>query len=225
MMLSFLVGLIVVFFQGLWWSFLLILLGIPLQMFNEYFLHRHIFHLPPPKKQWQFDIMYQAHYGHHDFPTNVPLFFAPAWISLPVLMINFIVVWLIAKVVSPEYALVIPSALVLVGGVGTFLIYEWFHMTAHLPVRKTWIERHVTGLHAQHHFRDFKRWFHVSPGGNAIDYLMGTAIDRNELMSKQRIEFIKTLGLNPDDPRLIAARLRFAKKYQFDRAEIETAQK
>ena len=44
-------------------------------------------------------------------------------------------------------------------------------------------------------------------------------------MSKQRIEFIKTLGLNPDDPRLIAARLRFAKKYQFDRAEIETAQK
>jgi hypothetical protein len=225
MMLSFVAGLIVVLLHGPWWSFLLILLGVPLQMFNEYSLHRHIFHLPPPKQQWKFDLLYQAHYGHHDFPTNIPLFFAPAWISLPVLVVNFITVWILAKLVAPEYSLVIPAALVLVGGVGTFLAYEWFHMTAHLPVRKTWIERHVTGLHAQHHFRDFKRWFHVSPGGIVIDRLMGTAIDRNELMGKQRIEFIKTLGLNPDDPRLIAARNRFADKYQLNKTEIEEAQK
>ena len=53
----------------------------------------------------------------------------------------------------------------------------------------------------------------------------GTAIDRNELVSQQRIEFIKTLGLKPDDPRLVAARRKFADKYQLSKSEIVAAQK
>jgi hypothetical protein len=215
-------GVLIVAFGGPWWVWLFALLGVPLQMLNEYSLHRHIFHLPPPTAQWKFDILYQAHYGHHDFPTNIPLFFAPAWVTLPILVINFALVWVIASLVS-MHALPIAAALVMVGGVGTFLGYEWFHMTAHLPVRKTWIERHVAGLHAQHHFRDFEKWFHVSPGGLVIDKMMGTAIDRDALRSKQRIEFIKTLGLEPDDMRLIAARVRFAGKYGLGADEISDA--
>ena len=54
---------------------------------------------------------------------------------------------------------------------------------------------------------------------------MGTAIDRDELVSQQRIEFIKTLGLKPDDPRLVAARHKFADKYQLSKSEIIAAQK
>ena len=225
MIFAFIAGLILVVLHGPWWSLFVALLGIPLQMLNEYSLHRHIFHLPPPTEQWKFDILYQAHYGHHDFPTNIPLFFAPSWVSLPILVVNYGAVWLLTSLVLPEYSSVIPAALVLVGGVGTFLTYEWFHMTAHLPVKKTWVERHVTGLHAQHHFRDFKRWFHVSPGGNVIDRFMGTALDRDELVSQQRIEFIKTLGLKPDDPRLVAARHKFADRYQLSKSEIIAAQK
>lgn len=224
MLIAFAVGLYIVASYGPWWSIAVALLGVPLQMMNEYSLHRHIFHLPPPKDQWKFDILYKAHYGHHDFPTNIPLFFAPAWVSLPILVVNFVAVWILAKIFVPEYAVLIPAALVLVGGVGTFLTYEWFHMTAHLPVRKTWVERHVATLHAQHHFRDFSRWFHVSPGGLVIDKMMGTAIDRDELRSKQRIEFIKTLGLKPDDTRLISARHRFAGKYGLTLEEITQAQ-
>lgn len=216
-------GVGVLIWQGATWQWALILLGIPAQMLNEYGLHRHVFHLNPPRRQWAFNLLYQAHYGHHDFPTKPKLFFAPIWVSLPMLVVNFVLVWAAARVVLPADAMMIAAAVVLVGGVSTFLGYEWFHMTAHLPVRKTRVERHVTTLHNQHHFRDFSKWFHVSPGGEVIDRVMGTAIARDALRDQQRIEFIRTLGLKPDDPRLMSARETFAQKYDLSSQEIEQA--
>lgn len=204
------------------WVWLFIPLGIGLQYLNEYGLHRYIFHLPPPDSQWAFDLLYQAHYGHHDFPTNRALFFAPWWVALPMLAFNYGLIYVIASVLLPE-PFFVANALVLVGGIGTFIGYEWFHMTAHITVPKNALERHVTTLHNQHHFRDFSRWFHVSPGGQVIDKAMGTAIDRDALKSQQRIEFIRTLGMSPDDPRLISARSRFAGKYGLTDQEIERA--
>jgi hypothetical protein len=96
-------------------------------------------------------------------------------------------------------------------------------MTSHLTIPKTKIERHVTTLHNQHHFRDFSKWFHVSPGGEVIDRMMHTAIDRDALKSKQRAEFILTLGMRPDDARLIEARQTFAAKYGLSQDEITRA--
>jgi hypothetical protein len=81
----------------------------------------------------------------------------------------------------------------------------------------------VTTLHNQHHFRDFSKWFHVSPGGEVIDRVMGTAIDREALKSQQRIEFIRTLGMRPNDARLVAARRHFADVYGLNEAEISRA--
>ena len=52
---------------------------------------------------------------------------------------------------------------------------------------------------------------------------MGTAIDREALKSKQRVEFMRTLGMRPDDPRLVAARARFAELYGLSDAEIARA--
>ena len=43
-------------------------------------------------------------------------------------------------------------------------------------------------------------------GGEVIDRLMGTAISRDQLKTQSRVEFIRTLGLRPDDPRLIENR-------------------
>lgn len=114
-------------------------------------------------------------------------------------------------------------ALALLGGAGTFLAYEWFHTTAHVPCTKTAVERHVTTLHNQHHFRDFTKWFHVTAGGEVIDRVMGTAIDREALKSAQRIEFIRTLGMRPDDARLVSARNRFAARYGLTPDEIARA--
>lgn len=216
-------GCLIVAMAGLPWLWALALLGIPAQMLNEYNLHRFIFHLPPPKRQWQFDILYRAHYGHHDFPTNRELFFAPDFVVFPVLAVNFALVWGVLALLGAGWALPGAAAVVMVGGGVTFLAYEWFHSTAHLPVRKTAVERHVTTLHNQHHFRDFSKWFHVTAGGEIIDRAMGTAIDRDALKSQQRIEFIRTLGMRPDDPRLVAARRRFAERYGLGEDEIARA--
>ena len=210
------------FFAPLWvWA--LVPLGVLAQMLNEYNLHRFVFHLPPPRRQWAFDLLYRAHYGHHDFPTNHKLFFVPVWVAIPVLLLNGLGLFAILALFGVPQAAWIAVAIVPVGGVLTFLGYEWFHMTAHLPVRKTRVERHVTTLHNQHHFRDFSKWFHVSPGGAVIDRAMGTAIDREALKDQQRLEFIRTLGLRPDDPRLVSARQRFAGRYGLSGAEVARA--
>mgnify|MGYP005988757391 CR=1 FL=1 len=205
------------------WVWALIPLGIAAQMLNEYNLHRYVFHLPPPRRQWAFDLLYMAHYGHHDFPTHTKLFFVPIWVALPILLVNSLAVWAVLTLFGSANALWIAIAIVPVGGVLTFLVYEWFHMTAHLNLPKTRVERYVTTLHNQHHFRDFSKWFHVSPGGAVIDRAMGTAIDREALKHQQRIEFIRALGMRPDDPRLVAARGRFAGKYDLSEAEIARA--
>lgn len=207
------------------WVWALVPLGALAQYLNEYNLHRHIFHLKPPKRQWAFDLLYQAHYGHHDFPTNRPLFFVPVWVALPMLAVNFLGLWGLLALFGTSAAFWIALAIVPVGGVATFLGYEWFHMSAHLNLPKGPLARHVTRLHNQHHFRDFSKWFHVSPGGQIIDRAMGTAIDRDALKSQQRIEFIRTLGMRPDDPRLLAARERFAGKYGLTAEDLAQARR
>ena len=203
-------GLAVLVTWGTWAAWALIPLGIAAQYLNEYNIHRHLFHMKPPRRQWLFDLFYLAHYGHHDFPQAERLFFVPVWFAVPAAALNFTLVWAIAAALGFGDAWLYAVAIVLVGGLATFLSYEWFHMTAHMNVTKTWAERRVTELHAQHHFRDFSKWFHVSPGGEVIDRAMGTAIDREALRQQGRIDFMTTLGLRPDDPRLVAARARFA---------------
>ncbi|SEQ46211.1 sterol desaturase family protein [Thalassovita taeanensis] len=218
-----LVGIAILIAQAPWWAWLLIPLGFAAQMLNEYNLHRFVFHLPPPKRQWAFNLLYRAHYGHHDFPTNHGLFFVPVWVAWPVLAFNFCMVWAVAALLGLPAAFHIAVAIVLVGGVLMFMGYEWFHMTSHLNIPKTKVERYVTTLHNQHHFRDFSKWFHVSPGGEVIDRTMGTSIDREALKTQQRVEFIRTLGLRPDDPRLVAARTQFAAKYGLSQDEVARA--
>lgn len=222
MALALLAGLVILS-GGPWWLWCLVPLGIAGQMLNEYAMHRFLFHLPPPRVQWRFDLMYQAHYGHHDFPTVPGLFFVPSWIALPMLALHYLLVSALGGLIAPGLGWQIGAAVILLGGVGTFLAYEWFHMTAHLTVPKTAAERHVTRLHNQHHFRDFSRWFHVSPGGEVIDRALGTAIDREALRKAQRVEFITTLGLRPDDPRLIAARQRFGPRHGLTAEQIARA--
>lgn len=202
---------------------LVVPLGVMAQFVNEYGLHRHVFHMAPPRAQWAFDLLYRAHYGHHDFPTNPQLFFAPMFVVLPVLALNFFALWGLLALIGLAQALPIAVAVVLIGGTATFMGYEWFHTTAHVTGQKGVLGRRVTMLHAQHHFRDFTRWFHVSPGGEVIDRALGTAISREDLKSRQRVEFITTLGLRPDDPRLVAARARFAGRYGLSAAEIARA--
>lgn len=211
-----------------WWQPVFLLLigaGIAGQMLTEYNIHRYIFHLPPPKNQWLFNLLYLCHYGHHDFPTNTKLFFVPIWFMLPVLIAGFLIYWGIFALLGFGTALNMAVAFVFVGHVLTFLGYEWYHMTAHLNIRKFGPEIAVTRRHNMHHFKDFTRMFHVSYGGQIIDRAMGTAIDPDQREKLSRSEFIRTLGMQPNDPRLIQARETYAAKLGLTQRQIQSAQR
>jgi hypothetical protein len=204
---------------------LLIIAGIGGQMLTEYNIHRYIFHLPPPQNQRAFNALYLCHYGHHDFPTNPKLFFVPIWFMLPVLVSGFLIYWAIFAILGFTNALPMAVAFVFVGHVMTFLGYEWYHMTAHLNIRKFAPEVAVTRRHNMHHFKDFSKMFHVSYGGHIIDRAMGTEIDPERRDKLSRTEFILTLGMKPDDPRLISARNLYAAKLGLSEKQLLNAQR
>ena len=198
-------------------------LGIAAQIVNEYAIHRFVFHLPAPRSQFWFDVLYRLHYGHHDFPAAEKLLFVPTWFALPMAGANLALFWAVAAVLGVPQPLVHATAVVLVGGAATFLAYEWFHMSAHLPVRRTALERSAAASHARHHFRDFRANYHVTPGGEVVDRLFVTALGADELARRSREEFMTTLGLRPDDPRLVSARERIARPMGVPAAEIARA--
>lgn len=204
---------------------LLAIAGIAGQMTTEYNIHRYIFHLNPPRNQRLFNLFYLCHYGHHDFPTNPKLFFVPIWFMLPVLAAGFLIYWGIFALLGFGMALPMAVAFVFVGHVATFLGYEWYHMTAHLNIRKFTPEVAVTRRHNIHHFKDFTHNFHVSWGGQIIDRAMGTEIDPDTRDRLSRTEFVRTLGMRPDDPRLISARQTYAKKLGLTKRQIENAKR
>ena len=82
--------------QGPLWAWGFVPLGVLAQYLTEYNLHRYVFHLKPPRRQWVFDLLYRAHYGHHDFPTSFKLFFVPVWVDLPMLGFHFFPLWVVS---------------------------------------------------------------------------------------------------------------------------------
>ncbi len=203
--------------QPMFW--LLIPLGILGQMQSEYLIHRFIFHLPPPHGQFWFNVLYLCHYGHHDFPTKPGLFFVPIWFALPMLLAGQFLYTLIFTLLGFSDAFTMAIAVGFVGHGIAFLGYEWYHMTAHLNIRKFAAERRVTRLHNLHHFKDYGRNFHVSFGGEVLDRAMGTAISDHDRQAMERKEFIRTIGVDPGDPRLIAARAMFAEELGINETE------
>jgi len=198
--------------------------GILAQMLNEYSTHRYLFHWPAPRSQFWFDLLYRVHYGHRDFPNKPALFFVPVWFAVPVALINGVLAYGVLSLLGMANTLIGATTFTFIGGITTFLLYEWFHMTAHTNVKKWAVERHVTRLHGMHHFRNYQRWYHVTPGGELIDKITNTAIPTEEIKQKGRIQFLSTLGLQPDDDRLVSARQRFGPKYGITKEEILRAQ-
>jgi len=198
-------------------------LGVLAQMLNEYSVHRFLFHWPAPQSQFWFDVLYRVHYGHHDFPNKKALFFVPVWFAVPMALLHVGLAYGVLRLIGLPSPLVGATTFTFIGGITTFLFYEWFHMTAHTNVKKWALERHVTRLHGMHHFRDYHRWYHVNPGGFVIDKIMGTAIPNDEIKQQGRVEFLSTMGLRPDDPRLISARTRLGPQYDISEEEIRRA--
>lgn len=165
---------------------------------QEHLVHRFVFHAPAPKNQFWFNVLYRLHYGHHDQIHNVHLLFTPLWFSLALGVVNLAVVSLF---------LPLPYAIVFVygGGVASYLLFEWMHLLSHFrsPDRGA-LTLWVTRRHARHHYIDYHNWYTVSLGGQWIDKIFGSSPKYSE-----KVDNLRTCGLEPDDDRFIVARLYF----------------
>jgi len=199
-------GLLVVNFSP--WLLAAIAWGCLLQFLFEYILHRFAYHGTPPTAQGAFSKLYRTHIAHHEFPSD-PRFFAgdAPWYGVRVAALvaglHSLVLW---PLVGLSSSIVIGTSATFVGGISAYLFYEYCHTLAHLPVRKGGFGRWITRTHLAHHFQDHHATFHVSAGMGWIDRMLGTAFDKAQARERFDAQTHATLGMDPDDARLVMAR-------------------
>ena len=190
------------------WLLLAVAWGCLLQFMFEYVLHRFAYHGTPPTDQSAFSKLYRTHIAHHEFPTD-PRFFAgdAPWygvrVSALVVGLHTLAPW---AFMGFGGALVAGTTATFVGGISAYLFYEYCHTLAHLPVHKGRFGRWVTRTHLAHHFQDHHATFHVSAGMGWIDWVLGTAFDKQQAKDRFDAETHASLGMAKDDPRLVTAR-------------------
>lgn len=193
---------------GVWnwtpWVAVAIVAGVLFQYGNEYAIHRFLYHMRPPETaNGLFMWLYKSHFGHHDFPNNPNLWGGTSlWFTPVFALISFLLVWGGLAVTGVPTPWLYALTAVFIGSVGLYLFYEWCHVTAHAKGEKNALERYISKEHAKHHFNDFGTNFHVSAGGILVDQIAQTA---HSPKREDRISNIRTLGMDPSDPRLVAA--------------------
>lgn len=190
------------------WLLLAVGYGIVLQFFVEYAMHRFLLHREPPEEQSVFNALYRSHIGHHEFPDDPEYFtgddhWYPVRFGAKSFALHTLVLW-------PLIGLG-PAALgayvgLFVGSVSAFAFYEYCHTLAHLKIDKGWFGRKVTQSHLRHHFNDHDATYHVSFGMGWIDRLFGTGYDREAARDRFDPRTILSLGMDPEDLRLVTAR-------------------
>ncbi|GGL74031.1 sterol desaturase family protein [Wenxinia marina] len=190
------------------WLLLAVAYGVAIQFFVEYAMHRFLYHRKPPTEQSPFNVLYRAHIGHHEFPHD-PEFFTgdDHWFAvrfgLGSAALHTLVLWPFLGL-GPA-ALAAWVALFL-GSVSAFAFYEFCHTIAHLNVPKGWLGQRITRDHLAHHLQDHEATFHVSFGMGWIDRLFGTGHDRETALARYDRKTILSLGMDPEDLRLVTAR-------------------
>ena len=194
-----------------YWTPLVLLYGVVMQFFVEYLMHRFLLHAEPPTQQGPFNALYRSHIGHHEFPGD-PEFFTgddhwyPVRFGLGSVAVHTLVLWPILGLPTAAWAALVA---IFVGSVSAFAFYEYCHTLAHLNVPKGWFGRRVTQSHLRHHFNDHDSVYHVSFGMGWIDRLFGTPYSREKAKERYDAETILSLGMDPEDLRLVTARKAF----------------
>ena len=194
--------------QASWGLALAVAYGVVLQFFVEYAMHRFLLHREPPTDQGVFNELYRSHIGHHEFPANPELFtgddhWYPVRFGAISVAVHTVLLW---PVLGLGPALLTAYVMLFLGSVSAFAFYEYCHTLAHLNVPKGRFGRKVTHDHLRHHFNDHDSNYHVSAGMGWIDRLMGTPYDREEAKQRFDRETILSLGMDPEDLRLVTAR-------------------
>ncbi len=208
-----LIGLILFFTTFSGWMILAVFYGIILQFLVEYVMHRFMLHREPPTEQSAFNHLYRSHIGHHEFPMD-PEFFTgdDHWYAvrfgLVSVALHTLVLWPFVGITN---ALVWSTVALFVGSISAFTFYEYCHTLAHLKVPKGWFGQRVTRSHLIHHFQDHSATYHVSFGMGWIDQLFGTSYDQELAKARYDRETILSIGMDPEDLRLVTARKAFGK--------------
>ncbi|MDG1118484.1 MAG: sterol desaturase family protein [Flavimaricola sp.] len=190
------------------WLMAAVAYGIVLQFMVEYVMHRFLLHREPPQDQGVFNALYRSHIGHHEFPGD-PEFFTgnDHWYAvrfgLLAIALHSLVLW---PFIGLAPALTWAAVALFVGSVTAFTFYEYCHTLAHLNIRKGWFGQRVTRSHLAHHFQDHHATFHVSFGMGWIDRLFGTSHDPSVARQRYDRDTILSLGMDPEDLRLVTAR-------------------
>ncbi len=192
------------------WMMLALAYGMLMQFLVEYFMHRFLLHREPPNEQSPFNALYRSHIGHHEFPSNAEFFTGDDhWYAV---RFGLISVALHAAVIAPLFGIgsvVYAVVAIFVGSVMAFVFYEYCHTLAHLSIPKGWFGQKITQSHFAHHFQDHESTFHVSFGMGWIDRLFGTSQDKERAKERFDRETLLSLGMNPEDLRLVIARKSF----------------
>lgn len=194
-----------------WWLPLAVAYGLLAQFFVEYAMHRFLLHREPPTDQGIFNELYRSHIGHHEFPSD-PEFFTggdhwyPVRFGLLSCAVHIALLW---PLLGLGNAVLFSTVALFVGSISAYTFYEYCHTLAHLNVPKGWFGKRITRTHLAHHFQDHEATFHVSFGMNWIDRLFGTKHDPDTARARYDRDTILSMGMDPEDLRLVTARKAF----------------
>lgn len=203
-----LIGLALIAINPALWMVGAIVYGMVLQFFVEYVMHRFLLHREPPTEQGTFNELYRSHIGHHEFPTN-PEFFTGSdhWYAFKFGLTSVVVHGMVLTAfIGWHVAFTFAAIALFVGSVSAFAFYEFCHTLAHLKVPKGWFGKKITHSHLRHHFNDHEATFHVSLGMGWIDHLFGTTYSREKAKERFDPDTILSMGMDPEDLRLVTAR-------------------
>lgn len=158
----FVAGLIYIVKTGLLLSYwYLVLLWLLLVPFIEYFTHKYLLHMPQPehpdKHRFWALIANRVHYFHHQDPKKVEHIFAEIWMTVPALIGDILLGWLLTWDVGQ-------TAVFVTAILGYFLIYEWTHFIAHFDgyTPKNAYGRFLKKYHLWHHYKNEAYWYGIT---------------------------------------------------------------
>jgi hypothetical protein len=141
------------------WLIPVIVLASP---FIEYIVHTRVLHFPRSRTSERVNkFLDDIHHEHHRRPSDLDHVFGDVRLVAGTLLVTFIP----ALLVSTGCAFMLAWVLLTY-----YLIYEWFHLTAHTGrVPKTRYGKYMKKYHLRHHFQNDSYWYGItSPIGDMV---------------------------------------------------------
>lgn len=158
-------------------SLSLVLAGLIVWTFIEYFLHRFVFHYIP-KSEWGKRIHFLIHGIHHDYPKDSKRLVMPPSVSLPLASLFFI---LFNTLIGNAYVLPFFAGF-LIG----YLFYDITHYAIHHfnMHNKFWLA--IKNHHSKHHYQNPGLGYGVSQP--TWDYVFGTTFPEKDSIVNESVE-------------------------------------